>query len=295
MSTFSIIGAAGYVAPRHMKAIHETGNNLVSVYDPCENLGRLDQYFPDAACFSDFGAYSSYHNHKHFFDYLSICSPNNNHFEQIKWGIHHGANIICEKPLVIHPEQLEILQELEERTGKNISTILQLRLHPTVIELKKSISLHPSKEKKEVSIEYITARGNWYFNSWKGREEQSGGIVTNIGIHLFDLLIWLFGNVEGVQINQHSRKKVSGNLELENANVHWTLSIDGKDLPADCIANGKRFYRQLKIDGQAYRLDEGMEELHTACYREILSGKGPGIEDASASIKLCHMIRELCN
>jgi UDP-N-acetyl-2-amino-2-deoxyglucuronate dehydrogenase len=294
MSTFSIIGAAGYVAPRHMKAIQETGNSLVSVYDPCENLGRLDQYFPDAACFSDFGAYTAYHNHRHFFDYLSICSPNNNHFEQIKWGIHHGANIICEKPLFIHPEQLPILQELEKRTGKNINTILQLRLHPTVIDLKKSISLHPSWDKKEVSIEYITARGNWYFNSWKGREEQSGGIVTNIGIHLFDLLIWLFGNVEGVQLEHYSRKKVRGKLELERARVKWSLSIDGKDLPGECTGSGKRFFRQLLIDEVPYRLDEGMENLHTACYKEILSGNGPDIEDAAASILLCHMIRELC-
>ena len=236
MSTFSIIGAAGYVAPRHMKAIKDTGNSLVSVYDPCENLGILDQYFPDAACFSNFDAYSSYHNHKHFFDYLSVCSPNHYHFEQICWGIRHGANIICEKPLVINPEEIPVLQELEERTGKKISTILQLRLHPAVIELKKSISLHPSGEKKAVSIEYITARGNWYFNSWKGRDEQSGGIVTNIGIHLFDLLIWLFGNAEGIQIDHYSRKKVSGRLEMEYAKVKWTLSINEDDLPAAPIS-----------------------------------------------------------
>ena len=291
-----MLGAAGYVAPRHLKAISETGNDLVSVFDPSESLGILDQYFPGAACFSSFDAYTAYHNHRHFFDYLAICSPNDAHFEQIKWGIHHGANIICEKPLVINPDQLDILQELEERTGKKIYTILQLRLHPVAIELKNSMDTSTSSQKKkEVSIDYITARGNWYFNSWKGREEQSGGIVTNIGIHLFDLLIWLFGNVEGVQIDHYNRKKAGGRLEMENAIVQWNLSVDEEDLPAGSRANGKKYYRQLLIDGTSYRLDEGMEDLHTACYREILSGYGPGINEAAHSIKLCHMIRELAS
>jgi len=290
-----MLGAAGYVAPRHLKAIRDTGNRLISAFDPSESLGIMDQYFPDATCFSDFSAYSQYHNHRHFVDYLTICSPNNDHFEQIKWGINHGANIICEKPLVLDPNELPVLEELEERTGKRIHTILQLRLHPTVIDLKKSITagmISPDK-KKNIKIEYITARGNWYFNSWKGRMEKSGGIVTNIGIHLFDLLIWLFGSVEGVELNHYSKKKATGMLELQHASVSWMLSIDQDDLPEDCIQNGKRYHRQLLIDGVEYRLDSGMEDLHTACYREILSGSGPGLQDAAPSIRVCHMINEL--
>jgi len=187
------------------------------------------------------------------------------------------------------------LEELEERTGKTIHTILQLRLHPTVIDLKNSITAgmtSPGKKKK-IKIEYITARGNWYFNSWKGRMEKSGGIVTNIGIHLFDLLIWLFGSVEGVELNHYSKKKATGMLELQHASVSWMLSIDQDDLPEDCIQNGKRYHRQLLIDGVEYRLDSGMEDLHTACYREILSGSGPGLQDAAPSIRVCHMINEL--
>jgi UDP-N-acetyl-2-amino-2-deoxyglucuronate dehydrogenase len=253
----------------------------------------MDQYFPAAACFNSFESYTSYHNHKHFFNYLTICSPNQHHFEQICWGIKHGANIICEKPLVIDPTELNQLMDLEERTGRKINTILQLRLHPAVTALKNLLSAETMAKKHEVSIHYITARGNWYFNSWKGREQESGGILTNIGIHLFDLLIWLFGNAKGVSVDTFNRKKSRGSLELERATVNWSLSIDELDLPPDYIASGKRYYRQLLINGQSYKLDEGMEDLHTSCYREILAGHGPGIADAAPSIILCHTIRKL--
>ncbi len=285
-----MVGAAGYVSPRHLKAIQDTGNQLISVYDPSESLGILDQYFPEAACFSNFESYAEYHNQKNNLDYLSICSPNHHHFSQICWGLENGANIICEKPMVIHPEQLERLKILEQQSGKKVNTILQLRLLPNVSLLKKEISTREIGKKANVSINYVTARGNWYFNSWKGREEQSGGIVTNIGIHLFDLLIWLFGTVEEVKVNDYSRKKISGFLSLERANVEWSLSIDEGDLPLECIEKNTRYYRELLIDDQSYRLDEGMEKLHTACYREILAGNGPGIIEAAPSIELCHKI-----
>jgi UDP-N-acetyl-2-amino-2-deoxyglucuronate dehydrogenase len=306
MLKFSLTGAAGYVASRHMKAIKETGNTLVSVYDPSESLSILDQYFPEAICFSDFKSFSEFHsenipiykkNDGLFLDkdinYLSVCSPNYAHFDQICWGLKQKVNIICEKPLVINPDQLIPLQALEKESGKKVNTILQLRLLPDVLRLKNERNIQNPGKKLEVKVEYISSRGNWYFNSWKGKEELSGGIVTNIGIHLFDLMIWLFGEVEEIILEDYTPKRAAGFLELERANVQWTLSVDKSELPRECIAANKNSFRQMLINGTPIRLDEGMENLHTACYREILSGKGTGIMDATASIKLCYTLRML--
>lgn len=287
METFALTGAAGYVAPRHMQAIKETGNSLVAVLDPHDTLGVMDRYFPEAECFSSDQMFHKFIREAGI-NYLTICSPNHVHFEHIKMGMQCGANIICEKPLIIHPEQLIELSELEQLHQRNIKTILQLRLLPAVQAIRNS--LHYDTLRHTVDVQYITSRGKWYHHSWKGQNELSGGLVTNIGIHLFDLLIWLFGSVENVKVNHHTTRSVQGELILERANVSWKLSIDPQELPAEARRQGLRTFRAIRIDGQECKLDDGLEGLHTQCYQEILAGSGPGIKDAAPSIHLCHSI-----
>jgi UDP-N-acetyl-2-amino-2-deoxyglucuronate dehydrogenase len=288
MLNFSLIGAAGYVAPRHMRAIKETGNELISVYDVHDGLAVLDQYFPHAACFSDLGSYTVFHKNRPL-DFVSICSPNHLHFQHISWALQQGANVICEKPLVLDPLQLDELAAMERMYNRKIYTILQLRLVEAVMALKKKVQ--ESAQEYDVDVNYISARGNWYFNSWKGDEKRSGGIVTNIGIHLFDLLLWIFGPVKEVGLFEYGAQRARGTLHLERAKVRWFLSIDENDLPS----NDKRSFREMKVEGQAIRLDEGMEVLHNQCYASILKDGGYRIEDARPSIELCHQIRQLAN
>ncbi len=292
MLIFGLTAAAGYVAPRHIRAIKDTGNTLISVYNPYESLGILDQYFPDAECFSDFESVSTFHALQSI-DYLSICSPDHHHLYQICWGLIPGANIICEKPLVISPEELDALEKFELQLGKKVNMILQLRLHPNAIKLIDELSMILSAKKAVVSIQYVTARGRWYFNSWKGRKEQSGGILTNIGIHLFDLLIWLFGMVEEAKVYHYCEKKLKSLLSLQRAVVEWSLSIAEADQPQKCKEKNISYYRELVIDAQSYHLDQGMEDLHTESYRESLAGNGQGITEAAPSVKLCHSIKQL--
>lgn len=288
--TFAMTGAAGYVAPRHMQAIRDTGNDLIAVLDPHDALGILERFHPNANCFSTENELEAFLR-EHPVDYLTICSPNHLHFEHIALGLRCGANIICEKPLVIQPDQLDALLALQQAHQRTIHTILQLRLLPSVQLLHKEISA--SDAYHQVEVRYITSRGKWYHHSWKGRDQLSGGLITNIGIHLFDLLLWLFGPLERAELIQKSETFVNGKLYLRKAEVNWTLSTDSLRLPESVKELGKKTFRELNIDGQEFRLDDGLEELHTQCYREILLGRGPGIIEAAPSIILCHQLTNL--
>ncbi len=287
MQTFALTGAAGYVAPRHMKAILDTGNSLVAVLDPHDTLGVIDRYFPDAECFSSEQLFHQFIQQVGI-DYLSVCSPNHIHFQHILMGMQSGAHVICEKPLVINPAQLEQLQELEQVHHRHIKTILQLRLLPAVQAIRNALANDSTQH--VVDVQYITSRGKWYHHSWKGQDQLSGGLVTNIGIHLFDLLIWLFGAVEDVKVHHRNESSVQGELRLERAQVSWKLSIGATDLPTSAIKLGASTFRAIRIDGQECKLDDGLEGLHTQCYREILAGNGPGITETAPSIFLCHKI-----
>jgi UDP-N-acetyl-2-amino-2-deoxyglucuronate dehydrogenase len=295
MKNFAITGVAGYIAPRHLKAIKETGNRLLAAVDPHDSVGILDSFFPDVSFFTEFERFDRHleklrrgpkENH---IDYVSICSPNHLHDAHIRLALRIGANVICEKPLVINPWNLDALQQLEEETGCKINTVLQLRLHPSLIELKNKL-IKPGI-KADVVLTYITSRGLWYNYSWKGIEEKSGSIATNIGIHFFDLLIWLFGNVQRNEVHIYEKKRAGGFLELDNANVQWFLSIDKNDLPAGEFEKGQRTYRSITINGEEIKFSEGFTELHNRVYEETLAGNGFGITEARPSIELVHKIR----
>ena len=295
MKNFALIGAGGYIAPRHMKAIKDTGNKLIAALDKHDSVGILDSYFPEAEFFVEFERFDR-HLEKlkrlgvHT-DFVAVCSPNYLHDAHIRFGLRIGANVICEKPLVLNPWNIDGLAEIEKDTGKKIFTILQLRLHPAIIALRERIQKNFAGKKYEIDLRYITSRGHWYHISWKGDSQKSGGIATNIGIHFFDMLIWIFGNVKSHEVVQHSRETASGKLELEKANVNWFLSIDVNTLPNDVRLAGKRTFRSLTIDDEEFELSEGFTELHTRSYEEILKGKGFSIEESRKSIELVHAIR----
>lgn len=299
MKNFALTGVAGYIAPRHLKAIKETGNNLVAALDPHDSVGILDQYFPETAFFTEFERFDRHiemikRRDKVFkLDYVSICSPNHLHDAHIRFALRIGADAICEKPLVLNPWNLDALELLEKEFQQKIYTVLQLRLHPSLIELRKQINLsQASSIKHQVSLNYITSRGLWYNFSWKGDNQKSGGIATNIGIHFFDLLIWLFGQPEHFELTTANENRMGGNLSLKNADVEWFLSIDKNDLPEEAILNNKRTYRSIKIDGSEIEFTEGFTDLHTEVYKNILSGGGFGIKESRPSIELVHKIRE---
>ena len=297
MKNFAITGVAGYVAARHLKAIKDTGNNLVAAMDPHDSVGILDQYFPDAAFFTEFERFDRHlemlKRKGEGIDYLTICSPNHLHDAHIRLALRLGADAICEKPLVLNPWNIDRLAELETETGKKIYTILQLRVHPVLISLKEKIEAnHKSPTTKHsVVLTYVSSRGMWYDFSWKGDPKKSGGIATNIGIHFFDLLIWLFGKPQQSVVHLSERRKMAGFIELQNADVKWYLSIDHSDLPEDIIKNKKNTYRSIRIDDEEIEFTEGFTDLHTEVYKGILEGKGFGISDARPSIELVHSIR----
>ena len=306
MKNFALIGAAGYIAPRHFKAIKETGNNLLCVLDPHDSVGIMDAYFPDAAFFTEFERFDRHVEHtKKQLDYVSVCSPNYLHDAHIRWALRAGANVICEKPLGMNPRNVDALEKMSIESGLSVNTILQLRLHPEVIRIRDtSISgdKENGKKKKKVHLTYITPRGTWYKYSWKGDITKSGGIATNIGIHLFDLLIWLFGKVESSHLHLKKDDKMAGFLELENAEVSWYLSTDKKDLsklpPSGTSRASKatitmplNSYRSLDIDNHSFDFTSGFTNLHTSSYQNIIGGHGFGISDAQAAIKLVHNIR----
>jgi UDP-N-acetyl-2-amino-2-deoxyglucuronate dehydrogenase len=293
---FALIGAAGYIAPRHMKAIKETGQNLIAALDKNDSVGIIDSYFPDSAFFTEFERFDRYSEMLHRtgeqnrIHYVSICSPNYLHDAHIRFALRIDAHAICEKPLVLNPWNAEALRVLEQEKGRNIYTILQLRLHPSIIELKKKIESNTSGKKHDIELVYITPRGKWYNFSWKGDILKSGGVATNIGIHFFDMLIWIFGGVRKNILHLMEYNKSAGLLELENANVKWFLSLDRNDLPEKDREKLSTF-RSIKIDRDEVEFSEGFTDLHTMSYQEILKGNGFGIDEATPSIEVAHDIR----
>jgi len=281
---FGLIGAAGFVAPRHMQAIKDLGHELKVAFDIHDSVGILDKYFPDCKFFTEVEKFDRHIVKNESLDYISICSPNYLHESHCKLGMRLDANVICEKPLATTIENLEQLQMVEYQTRMKIYTILQLRLHPAIKKLKRELE----DKKHLVDLRYITPRGPWYFQSWKGKVRQSGGIETNIGIHFFDILLWLFGDVIGFEITERTEKRSVGIMELERANIIWFLSLDKNDLPD----KSKPFYRRMIVDGNEVEFDSVFSELHTESYKQILNGNGFGIEDSYKAIKLVSQIRE---
>ncbi|MBX2933375.1 MAG: Gfo/Idh/MocA family oxidoreductase [Ferruginibacter sp.] len=295
MKNFALIGAGGYIAPRHMKAIKDTGNNLIAALDKHDSVGILDSYFPNTDFFTEFERFDRHLEKQKRngikIDYVSVCSPNYLHDAHIRFGLRIGADVICEKPIVLNPWNIDALEEIEKETGRNVYTILQLRLHPSIIALKKQIDEAPAGTKHEVDLKYITSRGHWYHTSWKGDLQKSGGIATNIGVHFFDMLIWIFGNVKENKVFEHTKVTASGKLELEKATVNWMLSIDAETLPADIKAAGKRTYRTLTINNRSIEFSDGFTELHTQSYQDIINGKGFRLSDTKKAIETVHNIR----
>ncbi|MDP3463187.1 MAG: Gfo/Idh/MocA family oxidoreductase [Bacteroidales bacterium] len=296
---FALIGAAGYIAPRHLKAIRDTGNILVAALDPFDSVGILDSYFPDTQFFTEPERFDRHLDKLRRgkvgkVDYVSICSPNYLHDAHIRMALRNGAHAICEKPLVLNPWNVDALAEIEAETEQKIFTILQLRHHPAILGIKKQVENQPSKM-YNINLDYITSRGSWYYRSWKGNLEKSGGIVTNIGIHFFDMLIWIFGPVIENKVRQVENDRASGTLLLEKGSVNWFLSINPETLPNEVKQQNKSFYRSLTIDNQEIDFSDGFTDLHTVAYSQILQGKGFGLEDARASIELVHKIRDFGN
>jgi UDP-N-acetyl-2-amino-2-deoxyglucuronate dehydrogenase len=295
MKNFAMIGAAGFIAPRHLKAIKETGNKLVAALDRFDSVGIMDSYFPDASFFVEFERFDR-HLEKlsrmgTAIDYLSICSPNYLHDSHIRFGLRHNAQVICEKPLVLNPWNVEALDQLQRETGREAFNILQLRLHPDIIALKEKVQNSDPSKMFELDLSYITSRGNWYYTSWKGDIEKSGGIATNIGIHFFDMLIWIFGAVKENVVHVHTHDRAAGFLQLERARVRWFLSINEETVPEAARAKGKRTYRSITLEGTEIEFSDGFTDLHTKSYEAILAGKGFNLREALPSIEVAHAIR----
>ena len=295
---FAIIGVAGFVAPRHLSAVRDTGNRLVAATDPHDCVGVLDQYSPDARYFTEIERFDRHLEKlrrgpaQDRVDYVSICSPNYLHDAHIRLALRVGAHAICEKPLVISPWNLDALSLIEEETGCQVSTVLQLRLHPSLVKLKKKIDAASEGSHHEISLAYITGRGSWYRVSWKGSPERSGGLAVNIGIHFFDALLWLFGASRSSKVCLREEKRIAGFLELEKARVSWFLSVDPADLPFKVQAGGVMTHRSMVVDGEEVEFSDGFADLHTKLYGETLAGRGFGIQDARPSIELAHQIRQ---
>jgi UDP-N-acetyl-2-amino-2-deoxyglucuronate dehydrogenase len=294
---FALIGAAGYVAPRHLRAIKETGNKLIAAVDPCQSVGILDSFFDEVRFFMEFERFDRHleklrrEGEEKQAHYVSICSPNYLHDAHCRFALRIHADAICEKPVVLNPWNLDALQELEKESGKRIYTVLQLRLHPVLKALKEKIEKVGLSKKKEICLTYVTSRGPWYLVSWKGQLDRSGGLATNIGIHFFDLLIWLFGKVEHSEIHIATPTKTGGYLELQGAKVKWFLSIDRNDLPEEVRKKGQATFRSITMDGEKIEFSEGFTDLHTVVYRETLAGKGFSLDDAKPSVILANDIR----
>ena len=295
MKNFALIGAAGYIAPRHLKAIKDTNNNLLCALDKFDSVGVMDSYFPNASFFVEFERFDRHieklRRNGTLLDYVSICTPNYLHDAHIRMALRSGADAICEKPLVLNPWNVDALLDIEKESGKKIHTILQLRLHPSIIALKKKIESENADTKYDVDLTYITSRGKWYDISWKGDESKSGGIATNIGIHFFDMLAWLFGEVQENSVHLREKDKSAGYLEFEKARVRWFLSIDENSLPEPIKKLGQRTFRSITINNEELEFSSGFTELHTKSYQQILKGEGFGLEDAKESIKIAQKIR----
>ncbi len=294
--SFALIGSAGYIAPRHMKAIKETGNRIVCALDRFDVMGTIDQYFPEADFFTEPERFDRHLDKlrrlgDNKIDYVSICSPNYLHDAHIRLALRNQAHAICEKPLVLNPWNVDALQVLEKENDRKIYNILQLRLHPAIMALKQKIAAAPENKTYEFDLTYITSRGRWYFISWKGHTEKSGGIATNIGIHFFDMLLWIFGELKENIVHMSRENKAAGLLVLEKARVRWFLSLDYEDIPLQVKQKGLRTYRSMQLEGEEIDFSGGFTELHTATYQEIIAGRGFGLEDARPSINAVYQIR----
>lgn len=297
MKDFALIGVGGYVAPRHLKAIKDTGNRLVAAMDPSDSVGIIDSYFPDADFFTEFERFDRHIDLRRrtsdlgCIDYLSICSPNYLHDSHIRFAMRSGADAICEKPLVLNSWNIDGLAEMEKDTGQRVNTILQLRLHPSIITLKERIDTASGDTRHDVDLTYITSRGHWYLQSWKGDTKKSGGIATNIGVHFFDMLHFVFGGLQSSIVHLNNDMSAAGCLEYDKARVRWFLSIDVEKVPANLRENGQRTYRSITVDGEEIEFSAGFTDLHTRSYEEILAGRGFGLEENRVAIETVSNIR----
>lgn len=292
---FALIGVAGYIAERHLRAIKDTENTLVASLDKFDCVGKIDSYFPDSDFFTEYERFDRHidklKRKGKKIDYVSICTPNYLHDSHIRFALRQGAEAICEKPVVLNPWNIDALQEIEKETGKKVNNILQLRLHPSIIALKQKIDQAPKDKVFDVDLTYITSRGNWYFISWKGDLEKSGGVATNIGVHFYDMLTWIFGDVKENIVHLSKDRKAAGYLKLEKANVRWFLSVDYNDLPKDIKQKGQRTYRSITVENEEIEFSGGFTDLHTQTYQQILEGKGFGLEETKKSIETVFQIR----
>ncbi len=296
MKHFALIGAAGYIAPRHMKAIKETGNHLVAAMDTNDSVGIIDSHFPEADFFVEFERFERHisklrHERDFTLDYVSICTPNYLHDSHIRFALRHDADAICEKPLVLNPWNIDALQAEEKRTGRTIFNILQLRVHPSIMALKAKIDQGPKDKIYDVDLTYLTSRGNWYYTSWKGDMNKSGGIATNIGVHFYDMLSWIFGDIQENRVHLHTHDRAAGYLEFKQARVRWFLSINAEVLPEAIAKAGQRTYRSITVDGEELEFSGGFTDLHTRSYEHILEGDGFGLDDARQAVEIVHGIR----
>lgn len=296
MKNFALIGASGYIAPRHLKAIKDTNNNLLAALDRFDSVGIMDSYFPETDFFIEPERFDRHleklkYDKKINLDYVSICTPNYLHDSHIRMALRRGADAICEKPLVLNPWNLDALQRMEKETGQKVFNILQLRVHQSIIDLKKKIAAAPKEKVFDVDLTYLTSRGNWYYTSWKGDESKSGGIATNIGVHFYDMLAWIFGDVKENIVHVQTHDRASGYLEFERARVRWFLSINYDVLPEEIKVKGQRTYRSIAIEGEELEFSGGFTDLHTRVYEDIIEGKGYGLDDARQAIEIVHQIR----
>ncbi|OJV21602.1 MAG: oxidoreductase [Bacteroidetes bacterium 41-46] len=295
MKNFAIIGVAGYIAPRHLKAVKDTGNKLAAAYDVFDSVGIMDSFFPNTSFFTEFELFdrhlSKMKREGEGIEYLSICTPNYLHDAHIRYGLRLGADIICEKPLVLNPWNIDALVVAERESGKRVNTILQLRLHPAIQNLRERVAATPAEKIFDVDLTYITSRGNWYYTSWKGDERKSGGVATNIGVHFYDMLAWVFGSLRGNTVHVSSHDRVAGLLEFDRARVRYFLSINEDTLPKEAVEKGKRTFRSLQMEGEEIEFSDGFTELHTESYRQIIAGDGFGLEEARAAVEIVHGIR----
>jgi UDP-N-acetyl-2-amino-2-deoxyglucuronate dehydrogenase len=298
MKNFGLMGAAGYIAPRHMQAIKATGNRLVAAFDPSDSVGIIDSYFPEADFFTEFERFDRHVDKRRRFndgravDYVSICSPNYLHDAHMRFALRAGADAICEKPLVLNPWNIDGLQEIERDTGRKVSTILQLRLHPAIVNLREKVRSGRLDSKHEVDLTYVTSRGHWYLRSWKGDLNKSGGIATNIGVHFFDMLHFIFGGLQDNIVHLSGDTKAAGYLEYEHARVRWFLSVDIEDVPKEARDAGQRTYRSITVDGEEIEFSGGFTDLHTRSYEEILAGRGFGLEENRVAVGTVAAIRK---
>tara|TARA_Y100000768_G_scaffold388083_2_gene382061 strand:+ start:33536 stop:34474 length:939 start_codon:yes stop_codon:yes gene_type:complete len=295
VKNFALLGVGGYIAPRHIQAINDTGNRLVAAMDVNDSVGILDRYTQDVAFYTSFESFASHLNELRDsgsqVDYLSICSPNHLHSDHMKFGMRNGCDVICEKPLVLFESQIDDLKSYEQKFGNQVNTVLQLRVHDSIIALKDKIQ-KSDKNDYEVELTYLTSRGPWYHQSWKGISQKSGGLTSNIGIHFFDMLTWIFGDLHRNEIHMANNYLTSGYMELERAKVKWVLSVDRKYLPVSAVKENKTTYRSITVEGDEIEFSGGFTDLHTKVYQQVVDGKGYGLEDARVAIRIVDQLRD---